>query len=149
MPRYVFHLEFNYTQRVAFSIQGNAVTKSNAHGMTGKSGRMVMFVPKKYKDYEKAVRAEARLAMSNATLQPFTGDCIMLVRYFYDTRRLRDVQNLPKSTCDALNEIVYTDDSQVKRIVDMGKFFDKENPRVEIEVLETNKRWYESTPDEP
>jgi len=149
MPRHVFHIEFDYTQYIAFTVQGNAVTKSNAHGMTGKSGRMVMFVPKKYKDYEKAIKAEAAQAMQNANMKPFTGDCIMLLRYYYDTRRLRDVQNLPKSTCDALNEIVYEDDNQVKRMIDMGKFFDKENPRVEIEVFETKRRWYESTQGEP
>ena len=52
--------------------------------------------------------------------------------YFGDMRR-RDWDNYHKLSMDALSGIVYEDDHQIRRsIVELN--YDKENPRIEINV---------------
>lgn len=59
---------------------------------------------------------------------------LVFYRKFAPTSRsYGDFDNLAKAICDALNGIVYKDDSQIVRCK-IEKRQDKENPRVEISV---------------
>lgn len=53
--------------------------------------------------------------------------------YFWDKRK-RDLDNYNKIILDSMTWIVYNDDSQIKKLT-LEKFYDKENPRVEINIL--------------
>lgn len=84
-------------------------------------------------EYEKDLRESATQAMNSLGLTPFNCPVDIEIYYYLGTRRKKDLPNLPKTTCDALNEVVYADDSLIVRQV-MAKFLDTQNPRVEITV---------------
>ena len=52
--------------------------------------------------------------------------------YFGDKRK-RDIDNYHKLSLDALSGIVWEDDSQVEEMM-VRKFYDKQNPRIEITI---------------
>lgn len=56
--------------------------------------------------------------------------------YFGDNKK-RDFDNFHKLTMDALTGIVWIDDSQIQKAT-IEKFYDKENPRVEINITKIN-----------
>jgi len=68
----------------------------------------------------RAFEAELRLAaidvMTAAGLQPISGPVSLHLDVTFGDRRRRDVQNCFGSVCDALNDIVYLDDSQIQTI---------------------------------
>ena len=59
---------------------------------------------------------------------------IIIFLYFWDARR-RDRDNWHKISMDALEWIVYLDDSQIQMAV-VNKRIDRENPRIEILIQE-------------
>jgi Holliday junction resolvase RusA-like endonuclease len=64
---------------------------------------------------------------------PYEGPVRIIAKFYMGTRRRKDLPNAGKLEFDALNGIVYEDDSQIMKI-ESEKIYDKENPRVEIEV---------------
>jgi Holliday junction resolvase RusA-like endonuclease len=61
------------------------------------------------------------------------GDLEIEVRLFFGDKRRRDWDNWHKISMDALNDIVWLDDSQVKKAT-VTLHYDKANPRTEILV---------------
>ena len=57
-----------------------------------------------------------------------------LTLYFKDKRR-RDVDNYNKLVLDCLEGVVYEDDKQVQQLF-ITKAYDKENPRIEVEIIQ-------------
>lgn len=59
------------------------------------------------------------------------GDVRLSIELYHGTKRKSDIDNFNKILLDSMTGIVYEDDSQ---IVEMNtkKFYDKENPRIEI-----------------
>ena len=99
--------------------------------------RFGVYEPKKITEYKKAIAAVAKLAMKDS--EPMTGELSAVIKLYRKykrcSRQFGDFDNHAKSICDALNKIVYADDSQIVRCV-VEKFTDKENPRVEVEINE-------------
>ncbi len=56
------------------------------------------------------------------------------VKLYFGTKRKQDIDNYNKILYDALTGIVWVDDSQIKKVL-TEKFYDKENPRVELEII--------------
>lgn len=79
-------------------------------------------------DYKAGVQLQARYAR----LQPFGGDVAMYV-HVYRAQRRGDLDNFAKVLGDALNGVMYHDDSQVVEL-HMWRHDDKAQPRVEVEV---------------
>ena len=117
-------------RRVSFTYEGEPISKSNA--LKRGKGKHV-YKDAKFDTYEKSLRVAAAAAMF--TDPPFEGPCTVYLRYYFGSYRLKDLTNMPKTTCDALNGIVYKDDSQIVN-AQLEKRYDKENPRVEIVVQE-------------
>ncbi len=67
--------------------------------------------------------------------KPFTGDLIIYIKIYFGTKRKYDWDNFHKLSQDSLNGIVWEDDSQIQEAT-VKKFYDKENPRIEINVAE-------------
>lgn len=80
------------------------------------------------KTYKTAVGWIARAAVDEPITQPIT----ITLHWFRPAKR-GDVDNAIKVTLDALNGIVYADDSQVVEL-HAYRHDDKHNPRVEVEV---------------
>lgn len=66
--------------------------------------------------FEATLRAAALQVMTAAGLQPTEKPVELHLSVTFGDRRRRDVQNCFGSVCDALNEIVYADDSQIQNI---------------------------------
>lgn len=64
---------------------------------------------------------------------PLTGDLSVSVRFFFKTKRRRDLDNQNKLVLDALTDIVYEDDSQICEL-HLYRDYDAVHPRIEIEL---------------
>jgi crossover junction endodeoxyribonuclease RusA len=62
-------------------------------------------------------------------------DLSMSVRFFFKTKRKRDLDNQNKLILDALSGIVYEDDSQIDAL-HLYRRYDAANPRIEIDVTQ-------------
>lgn len=58
-------------------------------------------------------------------------EVVIQMSLFFGTRRKQDIDNYSKLVLDSLSGIVYEDDSQIFNL-NIVKFYDKENPRVEL-----------------
>lgn len=70
----------------------------------------------KVRFFEAELRAEAITVMTCAGIQPTDKPVSLHLEVTFGDKRRRDVQNCFGSVCDALNEIVYFDDSQIQSI---------------------------------
>jgi crossover junction endodeoxyribonuclease RusA len=57
------------------------------------------------------------------------------VRFYFKTKRRRDLDNQNKLVLDALNGIVYEDDSQIDELR-LYRRFDSLEPRIEVQIEE-------------
>ena len=62
---------------------------------------------------------------------PLKGDVAMTVRFFFSTKRRRDLDNMNKLMIDSLIGIAYEDDSQISDL-HLIRMYDKAAPRIEI-----------------
>jgi len=85
--------------------------------------------------YETALRDYLDKHCDEHNIKPTKHHVRLKITYWLGTRRLKDLPNLPKTTCDALIGNVYVDDSQIVEMT-IKKLYDKENPRVCIEADE-------------
>ena len=98
-----------------------------------KFGNGRAYQPKRIVAYKDFVKMAAQSAMRGKNI---FDKCVTIELKFYrkfkpTSRNYGDFDNLAKAICDALNGIVYKDDSQIVRCV-IEKRQDKDNPRVEI-----------------
>ena len=130
---------------VTFEVSGPAVAKGRPR-MTGKG---VAYTPAKTRAYEAHVRLAAQQAMGARS--PFEGPVVVEVTAVLPvpkswSRKKRedalsgatrpvtrpDVDNYAKAAIDAVNEIVFRDDSQVTELVTRKLYGDR--PRLEVKV---------------
>lgn len=66
---------------------------------------------------------------------PLQGRLIVTMKLYHKTRRRADIDNFCKLVWDSLSGIVYDDDEQIDTLC-ISKHHDKENPRVELTIIE-------------
>lgn len=66
--------------------------------------------------------------------KPMTEDIAIAIKLFFGDKRRRDIDNYHKLSLDSLTGIVWVDDVQIRR-AEIEKFYDKENPRIELEII--------------
>ena len=95
-----------------------------------------VYEPKHMKAYKSVISAQARIVMGAQPIM--TGAVVMILKFYRKykatSRRYGDFDNLAKAVCDALNGIVYADDSQIVSCR-IEKYKDK-NQRIEVECYE-------------
>lgn len=64
-----------------------------------------------------------------------SGTVALYIKVYYGDKRKHDIDNGNKLLFDSLTGIVFKDDSQIEQL-GITKYYDKEDPRVEIEVLD-------------
>ncbi len=89
------------------------------------------FIKKKPKELKESYILQARSQVKKKLVWDLTAKIYL---YFWDKRR-RDIDNFHKLSLDALSWIAYDDDSQVREL-HIEKHYDKNNPRIEIELSE-------------
>lgn len=67
--------------------------------------------------------------------KPLEGNLFAEITLYFGDKRRRDWDNFHKLSMDAISDIVYVDDSQVKE-ARIKIAYDKENPRITIDVSE-------------
>lgn len=83
----------------------------------------------------KAIKEAYQWEAKNQWKRPPLADALGLsVRFFFKTKRRRDLDNQNKLILDALSGIVYEDDSQIC-VLHLYRGYDAANPRIEIDVL--------------
>lgn len=125
-------------------IKGNPITKKN-HSRIVKFGNKRAIVPSaQYKEYESNFISECndQNLCDKQIDYPINVKC----SYYMKTRRKVDLTNLLNGTDDALKEAgVILDDNCTIIVGHDGSrvYYDKENPRVEIEITKTTPTFVE------
>lgn len=124
-------------------VPGNPISKSNAAKVRWNRAlhRSEMYYPAEFIAYEELIKVAAiEYLAANPELKGFmSGPVHIQLDYYCEARHRKDLLNLPKTTCDALNGNLYTDDCQIVSSV-LNKYYDKKNPRVEI-FLSRPENW--------
>ena len=106
-----------------------------------KVGKAGGYTPARVKAWQNHVSARAREAIANNDPErrfPTANPVGVTMRFYLPDKRRRDLDNLSKAVADGMNGIVYFDDMQVA-ILHLAKSLDKDNPRVDVEVMELDK----------
>jgi Holliday junction resolvase RusA-like endonuclease len=120
---------------IQFHVPGNPLPKQSF-----KKSKKGGYTPKRIKEWEETVAWTAKAAMGQQELlqgklqqELLQGKLKCDLVFVRDNRRRVDVNNLSKPVTDAMNGVVYDDDSQ---IVDQWtrKFYSKENPGLTVKV---------------
>lgn len=136
---------------IKFTVYGEPVAQGRPRANTV-NGHVRMYDPKKSRDYKHYVRLTASQHRPEKLL---TGPLALRVKVFRPTLKsfnkkkkaeaekgeLRpitkpDVDNYVKAIKDALNSVIWKDDSQVVDL-QVSKFY-SENPRIEVEIDEVS-----------
>lgn len=105
-------------------LYGNPISTQNAYWMRGKIKYLKKEARETKEDYIRQAKTQYNwLILENNML-------VLIHLYFWDKRR-RDWDNWHKISMDALQGIVYKDDTQLD-CDGVYRFYDKNNPRIEI-----------------
>ena len=124
---------------LSFIIKGNPITKKNHSHIfktKGTNSRYFIAPSKQYRDYSTEFKAQCmeQKVFNKKISQPCTIKCL----YYMETKRKVDLTNLLSSTMDCLVEAGVIEDDNCKIVVSNDGsrvYYDKENPRTEIEIL--------------
>lgn len=96
----------SHSEEVEFEVPGRAVPKGRPRFFQGNA-----YTPRTTKEYEAKVRAEAEVALPDDWSPE--GRFSVTVLFYFDDKRIRDLDNCVKAVTDALNGVVYKDDAQI------------------------------------
>lgn len=124
--------------RISFEIYGNPKPKkNNMRPAYNKQGRMILIQSQSYLDYENEVMPQLEKIKKQKKIktidQPINLKCV----YYRGDRRRCDLLNLLNATADILVKAKILEDDNYKIVISVDGsrvFYDKENPRVEIEI---------------
>lgn len=88
---------------------------------------------KELKDFETYVSFIALEAMKDQELEVFKVPVELELKVWFGDKRKRDLQNCFDTVCDSLENIVYTDDSQIRKLTGY-KYYEKNIWKFEITV---------------
>jgi Holliday junction resolvase RusA-like endonuclease len=96
-----------------FPISQNQIYKRRAMGKGKSKGRGLMLTDEA-KAYKFEAGLKAKMQMNKQGLSIFSSPVVLEMKWYPPDRRKRDGSNLVKVLFDALNNIVYTDDSLIE-----------------------------------
>jgi Holliday junction resolvase RusA-like endonuclease len=112
---------------VQFFVDGNPIPKQSYRARNGGGGYTAPHV----KAWAKLVSDVARISMMGRDM--YEGGVSVELTFFLPNNRRKDWDNLAKNVMDAMNGIVYKDDSQVT-MATIIKTYDKDDPGVYVFV---------------
>lgn len=99
------------------------------------SGRPYTYMPEGAKDLKDAWQLQAQLQFKKMNGDIIESDTVHVsIAFFFKSKLRRDVDNYVKVVLDTLTGIVYHDDKQIQSIA-ATKAHDRDNPRIEIEII--------------
>ena len=119
---------------ITLSFPFRLISKDNFK-CANRSGRF--FLSPKFKAFEEKCRWEARSQYKGKLL---TGDLRVFIVAYFTNKVHGDTQNLPKSVCDSLQKILFSNDRQIKQLtITVVENSDKEMFKVNVEEIERLK----------
>ena len=115
---------------VEITLTGNPLSTQHIYKYFCRGRFGGFYMSKKGKDAKARYKEEIKEQYKG---EPMEQDVEMYVKLFFGTKRKVDVDNFSKLVNDALSELVYVDDVQIKKLT-TEKFYDKENPHIEIVI---------------
>ena len=122
------------SETIRLVIKGKPITKKNSMRMVTnkKTGRVFPIPSKAYEEYKKVFLSQVKY-LGESIVRP----CNVKAVYYMPTRHRVDLTNLLSATHDLLVDAKVLEDDNSKIVVSVDGstvFYDKENPRVEIEI---------------
>lgn len=115
---------------ILLTIPGQPVSKGRPRFFRGHA-----YTPKNTRDYEKKVAVLALKALQESGLiLPISETVAVAIRLYMGDDRRRDGDNMVKSITDAMNGIIYEDDSQIKQCYWEIFRTSKDQARAEVEI---------------
>jgi len=108
-------------------LKGNPISSNNIRRNVGHRRFLTSKAIAQKEDYQYQARQQWK---SDMLLTPLK----LSIELFFGDKRKRDWDNYHKLSMDALSGIVWGDDVQIQEAY-VTKNYDKENPRIEIEIL--------------
>ncbi len=117
---------------------GTPIGKSRPRFGRTKTGGVVTYTPQKTRDYERALKSFAQVAMIGKTVLEGPVKVTITAYFSHKTKTgwhvsRPDLDNIIKAVLDALNEVVFDDDAAVCELVAVKKYDNEE--RVEVQVV--------------
>lgn len=109
-------------------ILGNPPSDNHLYGMRVWGKRVIKYITPRGKAYKRLVKLSVPSGIKITDKEVFLD-----IKVFFGDRRKRDIQGHLKALIDALQGVVYVDDSQVVAIQAI-KFYDKDMPRTTVEI---------------
>jgi Holliday junction resolvase RusA-like endonuclease len=120
--------------KLSFTVEGKPQPKQRAR--RGKGGHW--YTPSPTVKYEQEVAKAAMVAMSEQGIRKTAFPVQIEVCAYFPDARVRDADNVLKSCQDALNGVVYLDDSQVSDCTARRRI-DRKRPRTDVIVWYTDE----------
>jgi Holliday junction resolvase RusA-like endonuclease len=133
------------TEQFKLVVYGEPISKANAAfaKYSRAEGTIKIHIPDKFVEYEAIIKEQAVKLLGEGKLATYTwGPVCVNIDYYLSENRVKDLPNLPKTTCDALNSVLYKDDSQIVSMI-LNKYYSKTQARVEITVSRPLGDWEE------
>ena len=119
---------------ITFTIPGKPQPKQRPRTVR-RGNKSTTYTPDATKKAEDRIKQIAHITMLQAKQKPFECPVCVTMTFHVERRATAtpDLDNLVKVVGDAINKVVYKDDSQVV-LMEARKFQDKENPRTIVSV---------------
>lgn len=111
---------------------GNPKSTQNCYRHTCRGKFASVFMSSICKDLKQDYQWQAKQQWKKRPTNKPLEVCLDL---YHGTKRKSDVDNFNKLVLDSLTGIVWNDDSQIKRL-SIEKHYDKNEPRIEVEIYE-------------
>ena len=112
---------------------GQPLSTNNIYRSHSRFGHPSVYMTPEGKALKQSYQIQAKYSLGNT--KPFTGQIAMLVKLYFGDKRSRDIDNYNKILLDSLTGIAYLDDKQIFGLA-IEKYYDKQNPRIEISIKE-------------
>ncbi len=110
-------------------LKGNPKSTQSIYRVNCSRGFPTMYMTAEGKAIKEAYTWEMRATKPKIELGPIK----LILRLYFNTKAKHDIDNFNKLILDAGTGILWTDDSQIQEL-NISKFYDKETPRVELEL---------------
>jgi len=118
-------------------LKGNPLSTQTIYRSACRGRFPTRYMTKRGKELKALYQSEAKKQYKKKIVST---DCALEVTLFFKDKRRRDVDNFNKIILDALEGVVYEDDKQIQKLT-ITKDYSKENPRVEIKIINSNILW--------
>ena len=116
-------------------LSGQPVSTSHIYAYHCKFGYPSGYMNAKGKDIKKQYQDEMWKQRNGRMLDSLI---VLEVRMYFKTKGKHDIDNFSKLILDAGNGILWEDDGQIQKLI-LEKYYDKENPRVELIIYPQTK----------